>query len=225
MTPYEAGRIVGGLLILFVIPALLTFWAIRLRRRGSAAWRFVVALAVFFLLSGIAFRVVQATREAQQVASIIQVDPERAFPTDTPYRFEPIRDRQLTGMIERMIRREAPFARVAARLVTERETPVGFSLALTAPPEAFVEEDFIAGVASGISERSGRPPERGTIDGRTVLQFEVTERGNSVYGVVWRRPRTNLTLLVVAPTVVDREAIAVAMIRAESSPSAIPTET
>ncbi|MDP8955639.1 MAG: hypothetical protein M3N24_01575 [Actinomycetota bacterium] len=216
MTAYELGRLIGALLILIVVPLLLAFWALRLRRRGSTRWRIPAVLAVLLFLLGVAARVQQAAQEAEQVARIVEVEPESAFPTTISYRFEPIRDRELTAEIERIIRRDAPFAEVAARVVMEAETPIGFSLAITAPPEAFVGDDFMEGVARGISERSGRPPQRGTIAGRPVLQFEVRQAGNTLYGVVWRQPGTNLSMFVMAVTVADLRALAATMISAES---------
>lgn len=216
MNAHEAGRLAGVLLIVIVIPAVLAFWAVRLRRRGSGAWWIPAAFAVIFFLSGIASRAAQETRQSREAASIIQVEPERAFPADTPYRFEPVRDREFSAEVERLIQREAPFAEVAARLVVEGETPIGFALAITAPRDAFVEEDFMEGVARGIAERSGRPPQRGTIAGRPVIHFEISQGGNTVYGVVWRRPRTNLSMFVAAGSVADLRELGRAMIRAES---------
>ena len=217
MTAYELGRIIGTLFILIVVPALLVIWAIRLRRRGSRVWWIPAVVAALLFLLGIAARAQQAARVTQAASRIIAVNPEAAFPTGLPYRFEPIRDREFSTRIERAIKQEAPFATVAARLVTHQDEPIGLVVAFTTPRDAFVGDEFMEGVARGISQKGGRPPERVTIAGRPVLQFEAADSGGVAHGVVWHRPGTNLLTSVVTATVDDSRSVASAMIRSEGA--------
>ena len=179
-------------------------------------------LAILLVVGGVGYRVMEAARTVERLSTITAVDAEKAFPSDTNYRFEPIRDKSVTEAVDSLMRRELPSGDVAARVVTKEGEPFAFAVALTAPRRAFVDtESFVDGFAQGIAEESGRKPVRRFIGGRLVFEFEVSESDITLFSTAWHRPRTNVMMMVMAPTLTDSRDLAAAMIRTEkSTPSA-----
>jgi hypothetical protein len=212
---YEVGRFIGTLLVVLFIPAVLTWWAVRLNQRSSGLWWIPLAVAIFFSLSGLLGPVIRATGQLREDQTA-RVNPETVFPSTGTYRFERITqkavvDRALqdhpAGLIEDLVVRD---------VLTEDGTPVAFVEVFAMKPEAVDDEGFTEGFAEGAAEEIGGPVEPQRIKERLTFAFESTK--GDVAGwhwVVWQRPGTNLLIMVGALTAENARSVAAAMIDLE----------
>jgi hypothetical protein len=221
-TAYEIGRFLGTILVVLVVPAILTWWAVRLHQRSSDYWWIPLTVAILVSLSGLLGPVIRAGDLGDGRANPARVDPDRIFPTSGTYRFEPIAP-ESQAVVERALQTHPARKYIEDLVVRDVLGADGSAVAVVEvfamDPEAVDDENFLEGFARGAADEAGGEVHRRRIGPRETLQFEST-RGE-VAGwqwVAWQSPGTNLVIVIgaltsdnagrVASAIIDREPVA-----------------
>ena len=142
------------------------------------------------------------------------VDPRKAFPKDTPYRFSHVPD-TVAADFERELLDPELVEDVAIRKVTTREgRTIGLVIAWALSSKVATNEKVKQTLISGMIQVAERFERRRL--GRTETVYLVLRQGGSDWhAIVWLPPQTNLMLWVYGESRADAEEIAKVMIDSE----------